>query len=113
LKDFPEGGAILIHTGWDKFWNSDRYLRHPCLSAAAALRLVKTHASLIGIDALNVDSTVRSTSHIHRTLLEKDILIVENLTHLNGLQPGRVYQFSFLPIYLAGLDGSPIRAVAW
>ena len=113
LKDFHEGGAILIQTGWDKFWNTDRYLRHPYLSAAAALRLAQARVSLVGIDALNVDSTVQSTTHVHRILLGKDILIVENLTHLNGLQPGRAYQFSFLPINFAGLDGSPIRAVAW
>ena len=113
LKDLPKGGAVLIQTGWDKFWKTDRYLRHPYLTAAAALRLALARASLVGIDALNVDSTVQSTTHVHQTLLEKDILIVENLTHLRGLQPGRVFQFSFLPIRLPGLDGSPIRAVAW
>ena len=113
FKDLPKGGAVLIQTGWDKFWKTDHYLRHPYLTAAAALRLALAHASLVGIDALNVDSTVQSTTHVHQTLLEKDILIVENLTHLSGLQPGRVYQFSFLPIRLPGLDGSPIRAVAW
>ena len=113
LKDLPEGGAVLIQTNWDQFWKNDRYLRHPYLSAEATLCLVQSRASLVGIDALNVDSTVQSTEHVHRTLLEKDILIVENLTHLSLLQPGRLYQFSFLPIHLPGLDGSPIRAVAW
>jgi arylformamidase len=113
LKKLPEGGAVLLQTHWDQHWNTDRYLRHPYLSPAAAVRLVESQASLVGIDALNVDSTVRSTDHVHRLLLEKEILIVENLTHLSTLQPGRVYQFSFLPLRLAGMDGSPIRAVAW
>jgi arylformamidase len=113
LKKVPEGGAVLIQTNWDQFWNTDRYLRHPYLSPGAAKRLVESQASLVGIDALNVDSTVQSTDHVHRLLLEKEILIVENLTHLSALQPGRVYQFSFLPLRLAGVDGSPIRAVAW
>jgi kynurenine formamidase len=113
LKDLPEGGAVLILTAWDQYWNTDRYLRHPYLSLETSMRLARAHASLVGIDALNVDSTVQSTDHVHRTLLGRDILIVENLAHLSDLQGGRLYQFSFLPIHLPGLDGSPIRAVAW
>jgi arylformamidase len=113
LNDFPEGGAVLIQTEWDQFWKTDRYLRHPYLSAEAALLLIRAHASLVGIDALNVDSTVQSMGQVHRLLMEKDILIVENLAGLHRLQAGRLYQFSFLPLNLAGLDGSPVRAVAW
>jgi kynurenine formamidase len=56
---------------------------------------------------------VQATNHVHHHLLEKEILIVENLAHLSNLQPSKVYQFSFLPLRLAGMDGSPIRAVAW
>ena len=77
------------------------------------MQLIESKASLVGIDALNVDSTVQSTDHVHRLLLEREILIVENLTHLSALQPEKVYQFSFLPLRLAGMDGSPVRAVAW
>jgi arylformamidase len=113
LKKIPKGGAVIIQTKWDQYWKTDRYLRHPNLSAEAAARLAQAGASLVGIDALNVDSTVQSTNHVHQILLEKDILIVENLAHLTRLQPGRLYQFSFLPIYLPEMDGSPIRAVAW
>jgi arylformamidase len=113
LIDFPEGGAVLIQTKWDQFWSTARYLRHPYLSEEAARSLVEARASLVGIDALNVDSTYQSTVHVHNTLLGKDILIVENLTRLSALQPGRRYHFSFLPINLPGLDGSPVRAVAW
>jgi kynurenine formamidase len=69
--------------------------------------------SLVGIDALNVDSTHQGTTHVHELFLGGDILIVENLRRLDQLQPGRVYQFAFLPLLLPGLDGSPVRAVAW
>jgi kynurenine formamidase len=113
LTPFPEGGAVLIHTAWDRTWKNDLYFRHPYLSAGAAQRLVAVGASLVGIDALNVDSTVQGTEYVHHILLGQDILIVENLTGLDALQPGQIYQFSFLPIRLPGLDGSPIRAVAW
>jgi arylformamidase len=113
LEKIPKGGAVLIQTEWDRYWNDERYLRHPHLTIEATLALIEAHPGLVGIDALNVDSTVQATDHVHRLLLEKDILIVENLRGLGRLQPGRVYQFSFLPLNLPGLDGSPLRAVAW
>lgn len=113
LKELPKGGAVLIRTEWDQYWKTDRYLRHPYLSTGATLQLAEAGAGLVGIDALNVDSTVQSTDHAHRLLMEEDILIIENLAHLNKLDPGKVYQFSFLPIRLLGVDGSPVRAVAW
>lgn len=113
LQNLPEGGALLIQTGWDRYWNTDIYFRHPYLSPEAVQRVISSKASLVGIDALNVDSSVQGTTHVHHLLLEKEILIVENLANLSQLQPGKVHQFSFLPLRLAGLDGSPIRAVAW
>jgi arylformamidase len=113
MKDFPGGGALLFRTRWDQYWNSARYMRHPYLADETVSRIIQAGVSLVGIDALNVDSTVESTDHVHRSLLEKDILIVENLANLDRLQPRKVYQFSFLPLNLPGLDGSPIRAVAW
>jgi arylformamidase len=67
----------------------------------------------LGIDALNVDSTVQGTSHVHEILLTEDILIVENLARLSQLETMKPYQFSFLPLLISGSDGSPIRAVAW
>jgi kynurenine formamidase len=113
LQALPAHGILLIRTNWDQYWNTDRYLRHPYLTREAAQLLVKAGVSLVGIDALNVDSTVQETQHAHATLLENDVLIVENLTRLHQLLPGVVYQCSFLPLSLAGLDGSPIRAIAW
>ncbi len=113
LRSAPEGGAILLHTGWDRFWKTERYLRHPYLTAEAAEQIAAARLRLVGIDALNPDSTVQGTSHAHEILLGGDVLIVENLTRLEQLQAGRIYGVSVLPINLAHLDGSPVRAVAW
>ena len=113
LPALPAHGVLLIRTNWDQYWNTDRYLRHPYLTREAAQLLVKAGVSLVGIDALNVDSTVQETDHAHATLLGNDVLIVENLCGLQQLLPGVVYQYSFLPLALSGLDGSPVRAIAW
>jgi kynurenine formamidase len=106
------GGALIIRTGWDRFWKTERYQRHPFLSPEAARRIADAGVGLVGIDALNVDSTAQGTSHAHEILLGSDILIVENLARLDQLTPGTRYQFSFLPLHLSGLDGSPVRAMA-
>jgi len=113
LASMPEGGALLIQTGWDKFWGQERYLHHPYLSEQCVRVMSAAPISLVGIDALNVDSTHRKTTHAHQHLLGNDILIVENLARLNQLTPGMIYSFSFLPLLLPGLDGSPVRAIAW
>jgi arylformamidase len=113
LTTLPAHGALLIHTGWDQHWKTERYLRNPYLTREATQFLVDSGVSIVGIDALNVDSTVQESDHAHAALLGNDILIVENLTRLHQLSPGVVYQFSFLPLALSGLDGSPVRAIAW
>ena len=113
LADLPRGGAVLISMGWDQYWKTERYLRHPYLARETAQLLVESGASIVGIDALNLDSTVQGTDHAHAALLGNDVLIVENLTRLEQLVPGTPYQCSFLPLALSGLDGSPIRAIAW
>jgi arylformamidase len=113
LAAFPVGGALLLHFGWDQHWKTERYLRHPYLTREAAQLLVDKGVRIVGIDALSVDSTTQETDHAHATLLGNDVLIVENLTQLNQLVPGVIYQFSFLPLALSHLDGSPIRAIAW
>ena len=113
LERMPKGGAIVIRTDWSQYWGTSRYGRHPYLTQEAAQAIVEAGASLVGIDALNVDSTVKETSHAHQILLGNGIMIVENLSNLSQLEPNLKYQFSFLPLRLTGLDGSPIRAVAW
>jgi arylformamidase len=113
LSILPKGGGIIIRTGWDIYWRQEQYLEHPYLTEEAAERLVTAGVSLIGVDALNVDSTVNESSIVHDILLGNDVLIVENLANLNQLTPVRLYQFLFVPLRLKGLDGSPIRAIAW
>jgi len=107
------GHAVLLHTGWDRFWGEPAAVRHPFLSAAAAGGLVERGAGLVGTDALNVDATEGGTTHAHATLLGADVLIVENLTGLEALEPGRPYTCAFVPLRIEGADGSPIRAFAF
>jgi arylformamidase len=107
------GSAIVIHTGWGQFWGTDRFWHYPSLSVEAAQKLATAGVSLIGMDTPSADPLVHTAPLIHDLLLSRDILLVENLARLDQLQAGEEYQFAFLPLLLAGLDGAPVRAMAW
>ncbi|MEH0018106.1 MAG: cyclase family protein [Desulfobacter sp.] len=104
---------LLIHTGWSRYWQTDTYFSgFPVLSPDAARWLTTLGLKGIGFDAISAD---RADSHdfpVHHILLGKEILIIENLTGLDGLPPGPV-GFSCFPMRFLDADGSPVRAVAF
>jgi kynurenine formamidase len=106
------GLAVLVHTGWDRHWGDETASAHPYLDEDAVAGLISAGVTLVGTDALNVDSTGLGTTHAHAALLGADVLIVENLTGLEALLPSRAYICAFVPLRLEGADGSPIRAYA-
>jgi kynurenine formamidase len=106
------GKAVLVHTGWDQYWLSERYFSgHPYLTEAAATFLVKQDAKLVGIDSLNIDDTSGKSRPVHTILLAAGIPIVEHLTNLTAL-PEDGFIFSALPPKIAGMGTFPVRAHA-
>jgi arylformamidase len=79
------------------------------LTVGAAKVLLDAGAGLVGIDAPSVDAEPHP---VHRLLMERNVLIAENLRGLEHLGPGPV-TCAFLPLALTGTDGAPMRAVAW
>src|SRR5262249_33367190 len=52
------GKALLLHTGWDIHWRTDRYFEgHPFLARSGAEWLADHGAAMVGIDSLNIDDT--------------------------------------------------------
>ena len=74
-----------------------------------AEHLVALGVKLVGVDYLSVEQFHSGHHKTHRTLLGKDIVIVEGLD-FSAVKPGK-YDFYCLPLRLAGLDGAPARAV--
>lgn len=113
VPDDVQGCAVLVHTGWDRHWGSERYGSpdHPHLSTAATDRLVAGGAALVGIDSVNVDATTGRSRPVHTTLLRNDVLIVENLTGLAEV-PDCGARFSATPLRFEGLPSFPVRAFA-
>lgn len=104
--------AVLIHTGWDINWNTERYYEnHPYLTEGAAKYLRDCSVKLVGIDSHNIDSTLGKTRPVHTTLLRAEILIVEHLCNLNSL-PKDGFTFSAIPPKFKGVGTFPVRAMA-
>ena len=112
----PETDAdlLVLHTGWDEHWGTERYLDHPYLSPPTAERCAALYDA-VAVDALNVDPTPSPSGDepegvpAHHALLGSGTLVVENLTNLTGL-PERFTLHAY-PLALDG-DGAPVRAVA-
>ena len=104
--------AVLVHTGWDRHWNTPAYLgEHPFLSAEAASYLRDCGVKLVGIDSMNIDDTRGNTRPVHSALLGAGILIAEHLCNLAAL-PDDGFAFSAIPPKFKGVGTFPVRAMA-
>jgi kynurenine formamidase len=106
------GKAVLVHTGWDAHWRTDRYFEgHPFLTDDVAQLLVKGGAVLVGIDSLNIDDTTDRSRPVHSTLLAADVPIVEHLCGLGQL-PDRDFLLFAAPVKVRAFGTFPVRAFA-
>lgn len=105
-----KAAKVLIHTGWYESTGHDHarfYDAYPALSGDAAQYLLDQGVHLVGTDTPSVD---HPPSPIHKLLLRRPTVIVENLIGLERL-PERV-SLTVLPLLLSHVDGSPARAIA-
>ncbi|HET7628246.1 MAG TPA: cyclase family protein [Bacillales bacterium] len=106
------GKAVLVHTGWDRHWNTDRYFEnHPYLTASAAAFLLEQKAALVGIDAVNIDDTSGHSRPVHSALLKAEVPIVEHLCNLQEIPEGQ-FRFYAVPPKIKGMGTFPVRAFA-
>ena len=106
------GKAVLVHTGWDRHWRTERYGEgHPFLTAAAAQWLADNGAALVGIDSNNIDDTRVRARPVHSKLLGANIAICEHMTGLGQLPDGG-FRFSAVPPKVRGMGTFPVRAYA-
>lgn len=106
------GKAVLVHTGWDAHWRTERYgSGHPFITRAAAEHLVAAGAALVGIDSLNIDDVADGARPAHTLLLAAGIPIVEHLCRLGDV-PGTGFRFYAVPPRVKGIGSFPVRAFA-
>jgi arylformamidase len=106
------GKAVLVDTGWDAHWRSERYGQgHPYLTGEAAEHLVRAGAALVGIDSMNIDDTDDLARPVHTQLLGAEIPIAEHLTGLARLPDGGA-RFFAVPVKVRAFGTFPVRAFA-
>jgi kynurenine formamidase len=66
---------------------------------------------LVGIDSPSIDLGSDSRFLAHYILLNKGILVLENLCNLQKIL-GICFNLVVLPLKLKGATGSPVRAIA-
>jgi arylformamidase len=79
------------------------------IEAGAIAWLAGRGVVLIGVDAPSLDPQNSKTMDAHMAVLAADMRVLEGLV-LDDVLPGR-YELIALPLKLAGLDASPVRAV--
>jgi len=110
------GDIVLFDFGWAAHWGlrpqNQRYLTDwPGVSMDAAGYLIEKSVAAMGVDTLSPDPPqALRTNPVHPVLLEKQVLIIENLANLDELPD--FFLFLALPLKIRGGSGSPIRAIA-
>ena len=106
----------FLSTGWERTWMTPDYgTKYPFLTPDAGEFIVEVGLKVIGLDTAGPDAPIsspyRKDDKLHWILLERDILIVENLTNLRPLVGTKVYVHA-VPINITGAGGSPCRVIA-
>ncbi|MBI5002003.1 cyclase family protein [Candidatus Woesearchaeota archaeon] len=92
----------------DKACASDYFENNPVITEKTAQQLVEKGISIVGLDSFTPDN---EPYDVHKIFLKRDILIVENLSHLEKLS-GQRFTCFILPMKITDADGAPCRVVA-
>jgi len=102
---------VLFNTGWSNKWQMDTYCgKYPTLTHESAQWLTQFNLKGVGVDTISVDEVESVALPNHHALLEKEILIIENLKDMSKLGEGQ-FTLSCFPLKIDKTDGSPVRAV--
>lgn len=116
LLDYEEAidavDFLLFYTGFEAHWGSLKYFgNYPSLTPEVSQWLLSKNLKGVGVDAISID-TIDTTDFVnHHTLLENDLIIVENLCNLKALI-GQTFTLHAAPLPIGDGDGSPTRAYA-
>ncbi|SFE87875.1 cyclase family protein [Alteribacillus iranensis] len=105
------GKIALFYTGWSHYLGTEKYFNHPYITEEVVTALLDKGVRTFFIDALNIDPPTGNSFACHEAITAKNGIIGENFTNFDQLDVKDPFIIA-LPLKLAGLDGSPVRAVA-
>jgi len=103
---------VILNTGWSRYWGREQYFKDfPVLTPEAGQWIGRLNLKGIGVDTVSVDTVDSKTFLVHKTLLQRNMVILENLTNLDQIKQD-IFTLCFFPLKIYNADGSPVRAVA-
>ena len=107
------GKAVLVHTGWDRHWRTDRYVERSPVPDRRSGRLAGRATARRWSASTATISTIRASAPrpVHTRLLGAEIPICEHMTDLGSL-PDEGFRFSAVPPKVRGMGTFPVRAYA-
>lgn len=107
--EVPSGTAVLFYTGSGDHYAKQTYATdYPAIDESLAARLIEKDVSMVGVDMISFDHD--PPFPIHKMLLKKDILLIENLINLDAID-GKIFKLFALPVHFQ-LEAAPARVVA-
>ncbi len=101
---------VLIRTRNSRLMKQPEFVPdYTYIAPDGAQYLVDIGVELVGVDYLSIEQFHSGHHRTHRTLLGKNVVIIEGLDLSEP--PAGDYQLICLPLRLEGLDGAPARAV--
>lgn len=105
LNSIPPRVLLRTYKKTPTHWDA----QFPCISAAAIHLLAEHGVKLIGIDSPSIDPQDSKTLDAHHAVEKHTMAILEGII-LDEISEGD-YELIALPLKLAGLDASPVRAI--
>ena len=109
--DLREGDIVIVYTGCERHFNDpERYFgSYPEMTEDFAWELVRAGTAVLGMDTASPDRDAPFV--VHKTLLAREIPIIENLVNLEALAGAREFEVIALPVKFQ-CDGGPVRVIA-
>ena len=106
---------ILLYTGTSDHWDQNESImqNYTYLEPSAAKWIVDHDIKCIGIDSVSVEKYNFQEGLLHRTLLSRNIGIIEALNSNLKKCVGKRMFLVCLPLFLRGIDGAPARVIVF
>ncbi len=109
--DLKQGDIVFVYTGFEgHFSDPKRYFgSYPEMTEDFAVALVQAGIRILGMDTASPEREAPFV--VHKTLLAREILIIENLVNLEALVGAKEFEVIALPVKFQ-CAGGPVRVIA-
>ncbi len=108
LASVRENDIVVLYTGWDQYYSTEKYYTHPVVSISTAQQLVDRKIALIVLDMPSLDFY---PFDVHQLLFNHGIWIVENTTNLHQLNKDKEYTMYVIPMKIKA-EAASVRVFA-